>query len=145
MPSSEVKALLEEINRDLNLHLEFPLRSEQRGFLVDFPADGTPRPRFLGICSSRNNFNGIEYNVPAAPPMTDDQNDKSKETFDTKMMAVTMATKNKTTKRNKEQKKVDRLREMKGKRCQVQNNATFIPSNVFNAYLEIIFLSTCSH
>ena len=143
MPSSEVKALLEEINRDLNLHLEFPLRSEQRGFLVKFPADGTPRPRFLGICSSRNNFNAIEYNVPAAAPMTDDQDDRSKESFDTKMMAVTTATKNKTTKRNKEQKKVDRLREMKGKRFQVQNNPVFTPPNVFNPYLDI-FPSTCS-
>ena len=114
MPFGEVKALFDEINGALNLQCNFPDRPEYQGFLISFSDDGTPRPRFLGISSTRNTFTTMENNVPKKTPLANDQDAKSKEIFDAKMMAVTMVVKNKP-KRTKDRKKVDRIREKKCK------------------------------
>ena len=110
VPSDEVAALLEEINRDMDLKLEFPDRFKYAGFRVDFPGDGTPRPRFLGISSSRIAFVAMEKNVPAGTPLPDDHDAESNKLFNAKMMAVTAISKN-NNKKSKDRKKVDRIRE----------------------------------
>ena len=115
VPSGEVSILLQEINDKLGLHLDFPARSEERAFRIDFSDDGTPRPRFLGICTSRTSFDIMEKKIPpedftvkGEETKVDITDDRSYPAFKAKMELAVQATKNKS-KASKEKKKITRV------------------------------------
>ncbi|MCJ1284355.1 hypothetical protein MMC26_003686 [Xylographa opegraphella] len=117
VPESEVRSLLEEINNDLEIQLEFPARADERGFLLNFSDDGQPRPRFLGISSSQAAFKAIEQQVPTMESLVKgteslalDTDDKSFAAFKMKMDLGHMAT-HKKAKANKEKKKFQRVQQ----------------------------------
>jgi len=122
VPSSEVKAFLKEINKTLKLELDFPLRAEQRGFYLEFPNDGQPRPLFLGISSSKEAFNIMDRQTPSAndplvkgsETLASLNDDRSFAAFAAKMEAALLATKAKG-KASKEQRKLQRVQQKDGK------------------------------
>ena len=117
VPAEEVRALLREINTALDLSLDFPIRAEERGFHLEFPEDGNPRPRFVGISSSREAFNAMERKVPGQDLMlkengslADEGDDRSYNAFKLKMENAFLATRNKA-KASKEKKKLQRVQQ----------------------------------
>ncbi|MCJ1417033.1 hypothetical protein MMC32_003372 [Xylographa parallela] len=120
VPESEVRSLLEEINKDLEIQLDFPTRAEERGFRLDFPNDSQPRPRFLGISSSQAAFKAMEKQVPTMDSLVKgtaslalETDDKSYAAFKMKMDLAHMATQKKT-KASKEKKKFQRVQQKEG-------------------------------
>lgn len=122
MPSSEVKALLKEINEGFTLDLGFPANAEQRGFYLEFPNDGQPRPLFLGISSSKEAFNIMERQTPSASDLmvkgtetlASLNDDRSFSAFAARMEGALLATKAKS-KASKEQRKLQRVQQKDGK------------------------------
>ncbi|MCJ1432189.1 hypothetical protein MMC27_001545 [Xylographa pallens] len=117
VPESDVRSLLEEINKDLEIQLDFPARAEERGFRLNFPDDSQPRPRFLGISSSQAAFKAMEKQVPTMDSLVKgtaslalETDDKSYAAFKMKMDLAHMATQKKT-KASKEKKKFQRVQQ----------------------------------
>ena len=120
VPESEVRSLLEEINIDLDLQLSFPAPVHERGFLLNFPDDGQPRPRFLGTSSSQAEFKAMEQQVPTEESLVKGvssvalaTDDRSYEAFKTKMHAGVVAIQKKT-KAAKDKKKLQRVHQKEG-------------------------------
>ena len=83
--------------------------------MIDFSSKGIPRPRFLGICTSRECFSDMETNIPTEAYKPEDEDlkigkadDRSFASFTAKMDAAFQATKNKS-KGSKEKKKIQRV------------------------------------
>ena len=113
VPASEVRALLSTINTELGIELQFPGHSREPGFNVSFSA--CLRPRFLGICTSKDEFDkmqkripGSDFRVTGEESSAQPEDSRSFEAFAAKMDAALQATKNKS-KSSKEKKKVDRV------------------------------------
>ena len=83
------------------------------GFLVEFPDDGTPRPRFLGLSTSKKTFDNMESKVPARDPH-DNIPDRSLLAYKAKIEAAIRATKNKAT-NAKARKMAARIQQKRGK------------------------------
>lgn len=97
-----------EINRTLELKLGMPTKG---GFVIEFPSDDSPRPRFLGISSSRASYDAMEVHVPTKAFRPDGEevklekmSEKAFETFKSKMELAVGAGK-KSAKGNKKKKK----------------------------------------
>ncbi|KAI9816462.1 MAG: hypothetical protein M1827_001594 [Pycnora praestabilis] len=113
IPSTQVTALIEEINTKFNCHLRFPRLPEEIGFLLTFSSDHTPRPRYLGQVRSRSKFDSMAELIPNAsyqhpkeaiegplsPP-----SDRSLAAFKKKMELAVEATKNKSKASNAKKK-----------------------------------------
>ncbi|MCJ1389545.1 hypothetical protein MMC18_002402 [Xylographa bjoerkii] len=117
VPESEVRALLSEINKELEIQLDFPARADERGFLLNFSDDGQPSPRFLGISLSQAAFKAMEKQVPTMESLVKgtaslalETDDKSYAAFKMKMDLAYMATQKKT-KATKEKKKFQRVQQ----------------------------------
>ena len=117
--------LLQEINATLDLSLDFPVRAEERGFHLNFPEDGNPRPRFLGISASREQFNTMESRVPRQnfmlkenATLADEADDRSYNAFKLKMENAFLSTKNRA-KASKEKKKLQRVQQKDGRQPSV--------------------------
>ena len=94
------------INKRLDLNLRLEGSGRQRGLLIDFPDDGTPRPRYLGTSDSKRMYTAYEHSIPKAfdeMPSTD----RSFEAFKRKIEAGIEATKNrkKRSKQKRQQEK----------------------------------------
>lgn len=113
---------MREINQTLKLQLDFPVRAEQRGFYLEFPDDGQPRPQFLGISSSKQAFNVMEKQTPSvhdplvkgAETLAISSDDRSFTAFASKMEAAFLATKA-NAKASKEAKKLQRVQQKDGR------------------------------
>ena len=122
VPAREFELLLSEINTDTGLELKVPSRAAACGFYVNFTDDGQPRPRFLGISSSKMAFNAMVKHTPAedflvkgTESLALSTDDRSYEAFKRKMEVALMATKAKA-KASKEKKKAQRVQQKDGKR-----------------------------
>jgi hypothetical protein len=115
VPSSEVEALLDEINSALKLHLRFPSRAEERGFRITFTENGPRQPQFLGISSSREAFNTLEKQTPLDEFLSQRLVDTAEmAAFVIKMNLALMAGKNKS-KGSKDVKVQKRVQQKDGK------------------------------
>ena len=122
VPSSEVKALFKEINKTLNLEIGFPANAESRGFYLEFPNDGQPRPLFLGISSSKEVFNIMDRQTPSAndhmvkgtETLASLNDNRSFAAFAAKMEGALLATKAKS-KASKEHRKLRRVQQKDSK------------------------------
>ncbi|MCJ1401165.1 hypothetical protein MMC11_004377 [Xylographa trunciseda] len=117
VPESEARSLLEEINKDLEIQLDFPARADERGFLLNFPEDDQPRPRFLGVSSSQAAFKTMEKQVPTEDSLVKgtaslalETDDRTYAAFKMKMDLAYMATQKKS-KATKEKKKFQRVQQ----------------------------------
>ncbi|MCJ1289292.1 hypothetical protein MMC34_000824 [Xylographa carneopallida] len=115
VPELEVRSLLEEINKDLDLQLGFPARADERGFLLDFLDETQPRPRFLGVSSSQAAFKAMEkqvplekYSVHGSATLVSETDDKSYAAFKMKMDLAHMVIQDKN-KITKDKKKFQRV------------------------------------
>ncbi|CAL5867574.1 uncharacterized protein PFLUO_LOCUS1793 [Penicillium psychrofluorescens] len=66
VPALQAKALLTQINAFYHCQLCFEPR-DQRGLLLSFPDDGTPRPIYLGKSMNRHTKEQLELSIPAQP------------------------------------------------------------------------------
>ncbi|KAJ5625841.1 hypothetical protein N7510_002150 [Penicillium lagena] len=66
VPALQAKALLTQINAFYHCQLCFEPR-DQRGLLLSFPNDGTPRPIYLDKSTSRHAKEQLELSIPAQP------------------------------------------------------------------------------
>ena len=100
VPAIEVEVLLREINETLNMSLRFPAQATKKGFKVDFPDDGSPKPQKLGVSSSHGGYGALEKQIPVpakdAWTHTKEGDDKSLESFRSRMEAAVSATKART-------------------------------------------------
>ena len=115
VPASEVQALLDEINLQIQTRLQFPDRIREPGFNLLFNKDGGRRPRFLGKSNSREVYTGMESRVPSydfkilgETDAEDHQDDHSFFAFKGKMEAALAATKAKS-KIARDKKKIQRV------------------------------------
>lgn len=93
--SNEVQRYFEEINEALGLSLKFTNEAKTWCLLLNFPGDGTPRPRYLGICHSKSEFNNMQGALPSNPdpagvwaPMADGNDDTAQAWRDKTIMAA---------------------------------------------------------
>ena len=112
VPVSEVLTLLQEITDLTKKKANFP-SGHDRGFLIEFPDDGSPRPRYLGVCTSKESFDAMDAQVPPLNP-GDEVLDRSFHAFKAKLEAAIRATKNKNT-AAKAKKKEGRINQKRGK------------------------------
>ena len=108
MPASEVSILFQEIADLTGKKVSFP-SGYDRGFLVEFLDDGTPRPRFLGISTSKTTFDHMASHAPPRDPR-DNIPDRSLLAFKAKIESVLRATKAKKNKA-KEKKAAERIQQ----------------------------------
>jgi hypothetical protein len=92
LPSRQVEHFFLTINKNLGTRLALPEDAVEAGFLVDFPEDGMPRPRYLGRSTEREMAEALKQSVPSRtykpdgePELTVDPTDKSLEAFKRKM------------------------------------------------------------
>ena len=111
----------------MKLRLGFPNQS----IVIEFSGEGIPRPRFLGISTSREAFSKMEANVPTEAFRVKDEafkigktDDRSYAAFMAKMEAAVQATKNKS-KGSKEKKRVQRVQLKSGKSILVMTSMLF--------------------
>ncbi len=117
VPSSQVKALLIEINEGLHCDLSFPTAPRDSGFLISFRDETTPRPRYLGRSRSRNAFDEMTSNAPqegyrleTEDASTMEPTDRSFKAFKGKMEAALDASKTKS-KASKAKKHGERIQQ----------------------------------
>lgn len=65
VPASEVQTLLAEATRASGQHCEFPAGRAAAGFRIEF-SSSEPRPRYLGVSATRNDFDAMPGYVPAS-------------------------------------------------------------------------------
>ena len=125
MPAIEVRALLAEINGNLDLQLKFP---DTPGFLLSFLEDGSPRPRYLGCLSAENPLEEMESQIPG-PDFKQEGEDKidprSLEAFRKKIEAAIEAGKHRS-KGTKEKRKKARVMEKKSCCLQLQRTHRYL-------------------
>lgn len=68
VPAKEVWSFLATINKELGLDWGFHKTPNVNGFLLNFPKDSPSRPRFLGISTSKWEFDQLQRHVPAEAP-----------------------------------------------------------------------------
>ena len=85
--------------------MSFGKQVNESGFLIDFPSDGTPRPRYLGQSNSRDMYDKLEKTVPAdgSKPkdleyLVDANDNKSLEAFKDKFRMAAEEAKSKSRK-----------------------------------------------
>lgn len=108
MPAIEFRALLAEINGNLDLQLKFP---DDPGFLLSFLEDGSPRPRYLGCLSAETPLEGMESQMPGPDfklEGEDEVDPRSLEAFRLKMEAAIETGKHRS-KGSKEKRKKARV------------------------------------
>lgn len=121
VPAIEFRALLAEINGNLDLQLKFP---DDPGFLLSFLENGSPRPRYLGCLSIENPLEVMESQMPGPEfkiEGEDEVDPRSLEAFRVKIEAAMEAAKHRS-KGSKEKRKKARVMEKKG--CCLQLHRT---------------------
>jgi hypothetical protein len=65
VPTEQFAAFLKTINHQLGVNLRIPLGpSNNSGFRVTFPNEGTPRPRYLGRTTNRDAADKLHADIP---------------------------------------------------------------------------------
>jgi hypothetical protein len=119
VPAIEFRALLAEINKNLDLQLTFP---DDPGFSLNFLEDGSSRPRYLGCLSAESPLEVLESQMPESDfkqKGEDEVDPRSFEAFRLKMKAVIEAGKTRS-KGSKEKRKKARVMEKKSCCLQLQ-------------------------
>ena len=122
VPAQEVWDILDQINNELGLKLHFgKVPNDESGFLIDFEDDGQPAPRFLGISSSKDDYNHLEQSIPsvdskieAAIYLAAEGQLEPSEAYRLKMESAVLGTKNKS-KASKNQKSQKSKKSKNGK------------------------------
>jgi hypothetical protein len=103
------------INKTLGTQFKLPSTASETGLVVDFPIDGTPRPRYLGYTNEREMAEVLKTSVPSVSYRPKDEanescepTEKSLEAFKKKMELMSESEKRKKT-ATKEKKKKERL------------------------------------
>lgn len=125
MPAIEFRALLAEINKNLDLQLKFP---DDPGFLLSFLEDGSPRPRYLGCLSDKSPLEVLESQMPEPDSKQEGEDDvdpRSFEAFRLKMKAAIETGKNRS-KGSKEKRKKARVMEKKSCCLQLQRAQRYL-------------------
>lgn len=126
MPAIEFRALLAEINGNLNLKLKVP---DDSGFMVSFLENGIPRPRYLGCLSAENSLEDMESLIPGPDFKVDGEDEvdpRSFEAFKQKMEALIEATKKSRSKSSKEKRKKARVLEKKNCCLQLRRTQRYL-------------------
>ncbi len=114
MPAVEFQALLEDIDKQLDLQLEFP---KIPGFRIRFSDKGSPRARYLGQLTPKIDLTLMERMIPGPQFKEKGENevldDRSFAAFKKKIEAAIEAGKNKS-KAAKEKKRNERVVQKKG-------------------------------
>jgi hypothetical protein len=97
VPVTQVHGLIDEINKCFRCHYRLP-SDVNLGLVLPFEKDGSPQPRFLGRCTSRDMKDQLEMSIPA-PQLARDRSDddRSWEAFCMKIEAGVAATKKKSS------------------------------------------------
>lgn len=125
VPAIEFRALLAEINGNLDLQLRFP---DDPGFLLSFLENGSPRPRYLGCLSAENPLDGMESQIPGPDfklEGEDEVDPRSFETFRLKMEVAIEAGKHRS-KGSKEKRKKARVLEKKSCCLQLRRTQRYL-------------------
>jgi hypothetical protein len=72
----QVQELIDEINDEFNCALTLPT-DLHLGLVLPFDDDGTPQPKFLGQCTSREMKEKLEYSIRTASHDQDDHNPRA--------------------------------------------------------------------
>ena len=131
MSALQAQAFLDTINTTLDTQLVFPYESEEVGFLLRFSDDHTPRPRYLGRCISKMEFDKLESMIPdetfkpeghsGMPKPTD----RSLAAFRTKIELALDATKTKS-KASRAKKKEERVRRQQAWARQIKRTQRYL-------------------
>lgn len=125
VPAIEFRALLAEINGNLDLQLKFP---DDPGFLLSFLENGSPRPRYLGCLSTETPLEVMASQMPGPDfklEGEDEVDPRSLEAFRAKIEAAMEAVKNRS-KGSKEKKKKARVMEKKGCCLQLRRTQRYL-------------------
>lgn len=116
LPALQVERFLIIINRTLGTGLKLPDAAMDIGLLVDFPIDGTPRPRYLGRADQRVKAEYLKRSAPAStftpigePRGTSSPTDKAMDAFQRRMELLLEYSKNRKA-ASKAQKRAERNR-----------------------------------
>jgi hypothetical protein len=119
LPSRQVEHFFFTINSSLGTRLALPKDGVEIGFLMDFPGDGTPRPRYLGLSDEREMAECLKLAIPSRTYRPDGENDasvgptdKSLGAFKTKMELLVESDKKKKGV-IKQKKKAERIAKQK--------------------------------
>ncbi|OBT62350.1 hypothetical protein VE03_08437 [Pseudogymnoascus sp. 23342-1-I1] len=92
VPLSQVEHFIWIINRHLKTHLGIPVMERDPGFVIDFPDDGTPRPRYIGRSNdyetavlTKKAIPSKGYRPPNEPTSSTKPADESLEAFKERM------------------------------------------------------------
>lgn len=92
MPLAQVEHFIWIINRHLKTHLGIPVMERDPAFVIDFPDDGTPRPRYIGRSNdyetavlTKKAIPSKSYRPPNEPASTTKPSDESLEAFKERM------------------------------------------------------------
>ncbi|KAL5001104.1 hypothetical protein BDV10DRAFT_160634 [Aspergillus recurvatus] len=111
-PTSQVRALLRQINKALNCSLSLPTE-EHRGLVLDFNRGGFPQPTFLGQSENRNMKDRLEATIPQKGNIGDRPGEMDKQemiAFEKMMEAAVSSAKSKSKAKAKAKAKKQRLR-----------------------------------
>ncbi|KAE8451292.1 hypothetical protein EG329_004457 [Mollisiaceae sp. DMI_Dod_QoI] len=96
IPSKQFERLLEAVNSKLKTRLTIPKGSAGDGFYIGFMDDGNPQPRYLGRCTSKEEFDNLKFRIPpfyfkldGEPGAVGTPSDRSLELFQTKFALIT--------------------------------------------------------
>lgn len=120
VPAVQVQDLIDEINDAFQCSLSLPTDSHL-GLVLPFHDDGTPQPKFIGQCTSRETKEKLEWTIPTPSGDADDHNppagcspevDRSFAAFRRKVEAGLDVAKNKS-KAAKAKKRQDQIQKQK--------------------------------
>ncbi|KAL4735456.1 hypothetical protein BDV11DRAFT_173801 [Aspergillus similis] len=105
VPTSQVRALLRQINKALDCSLHLPTE-EHRGLVLNFNREGFPQPIFLGKSDNRNLKDRLEATIPQRVNVRDSSGDMDKQemaAFEKMMEAAVSSAKYKSKSKAKKQ------------------------------------------
>jgi hypothetical protein len=65
IPSWQFQHFLDAISERLEIEVKMPENATEMGLIVEFPKDGTPRPRYLGHTTDREMADGLKQAIPS--------------------------------------------------------------------------------